>query len=883
MQRALIWRTLLVLAVVAYAAGSFWPPYPRSVLQLFEQQARNPDDDFKKLVAAARAKLPQAVGEYEALRDAVLESKLPLKKYFRTTRLVRPDLDAEVQEYLQNPAVATTDDPAVVAEANRLILRHLLRQAEGRIGLGLDLKGGSSFLLKVDMSRVEPAARSLALEQVVEIIRRRVDALGVSEPLIQPVGDDRLMVQIPGALSDELRREAAEMLKRVSVLEFRLTYQSKTQVSPEQQAMADDAEAQELIQRGEIPPGYEVKEERERRKNPATNKYEWHRTLHLVKTRPEEGLTGKYIARAFPYQDQMGQVIVSFEFNSEGAKIFERITRDNIGRRLAIILDGELKSAPTIQSVISQHGQITGRFSLREAQELANVLQNPLEHPLELEEERTVTATLGAESVRAGFVAGVVGLSLVALFMLGYYLAAGLVANLCLAANIVLLLGALAQLGFTLTLPGIAAVILTIGMAVDSNVLIYERLREEIATGKKLRSAVPLAFRRAFWTILDANVTTLITAVMLIKFSSGPVLGFAIVLTAGVITSVFSAMVVCRLFFDWLLQREDSEGLFVRSRPQREARMFHLIRAPRVDFLQWRKASLIASTLLVLISLALFVLRAEQGTMFSVDFVGGDSFALKFEKRIPADSLSAALMRAAHRDVLLQYQTQLEAGGAELLHVRTPFEKGEGVLRALQTQFPEAKFVLLGQVDRVGPLLGMEFALRSALGLSLGLLGILLYVSLRFEFSFALGAIAALVHDVLLTIGCLALLQKQLTLPMIGAILTVAGYSINDTIVVFDRIREGLKTRTGSIEELMNASLNETLSRTLLTSGTTLLTLFAIFFFGGATIHDFALALIVGITVGTYSSLFIASPIVLIWGKRRGGLEVGEKMAGKPL
>ncbi len=868
MVKSILWRLALVAALTIYAWVSFWPPHDQSFLRTFEQQARNKDADFSKVLASARTKGVEAkIGEYEAVRDAVKEQSLPLKRYFSTDRLAKEDHDETLYDYLN---AAKHDEKAsadTVTQANRLILRKLLKQAAGKITLGLDLRGGSSFLLKIDFSKkddqLRPTAQEqqVAQEQVVEIIRKRVDALGVAEPLIQPVGPDRIMVQIPGALTDEQRAEAVETLKRVSVLEFRLVY-------------PDEERMEQFLATGEIPVGYEIKEERSRRYDTKLKKYKWVTEKLLVSNRAELGLTGQYITSARPRQDQANNNSVAFTFNAKGADIFGKITSENIGRRLAIILDGQLKSAPVINGAIYGDGEISGSFTYDEAKYLATTLQNPLEHPLSIEEERSVSATLGSESVKAGFIAGAIGIIAVFLFMAGYYLTAGIAANICQILNLILLVGVLAQLGFTLTLPGIAGLILTVGMAVDANVLIYERLREEQASGKKLAAAVPAAFGRTFWTIWDSNLTTIITAIALIKFGSGPVLGFAVVLTAGIITSIFAALVISRIYFDGLVLRGKTTSI----------KMFHLIKSANFDFLRWKWWTIGASATIIVIGLAVCFARGDK--MYGVDFLGGDSISLKFEKRIDTEEMSAALAKAGVHDVALQYQTQLQAGGSEILSMKTPFEKGDATVKALQTGFPDAKFVMLGRVDKVGPSLGFEFAFNSAIGLALGLLGILMYVSIRFEFSFAIGAIVALFHDVIITIVIMVMLGYQMNLPMIGALLTIAGYSINDTIVIFDRIREGLKLKADTgipLDQIMNTSINETLSRTLLTGGSTILTLLAILFFGGSSIQDFTLAILIGVLVGTYSSIFIASPIVLLWGQRKGNLHVGDTMAAKPM
>src|SRR5438067_1794231 len=387
------------------------------------------------------------------------------------------------------------------------------------------------------------------------------------------------------------------------------------------------------------------------------------------------------------------------------------------------------------------------RVAEKEARGLASVLENPLQTPVSIEEERSVSPTLGADSIRASIEAGLVGLAITLVCVALYYRFAGIIACLALLVNIVLLIGALTMFRFVLTLPGIAGIILTIGLAVDASVLVYERLREELALGKSLKIAIQAAYEKAFSSIFDANITTLITAVILFLRASGPVKGFAISLTLGILASLFTALIVGRNIFEFF-----------------------------VDTGRVKKISML--------------------------------------------------------------QAQFKVEGAE----------------------------------RVGALVGGELARNSLIALGLGIFGILVFVWLRFELSFAVGAIVALVHDVTITVGMFSLLHRELTLTMVGAVLTIAGYSINDTIVVYDRIREGLASgRKGSIEQIMNESINQTLSRTILTSTVTLIPILCLFLFGGAVLRDFSLAIIIGVVVGTYSSIFIASPIVLWWTRARGG------------
>ncbi|MCS7008608.1 MAG: protein translocase subunit SecF, partial [Chthoniobacterales bacterium] len=498
---------------------------------------------------------------------------------------------------------------------------------------------------------------------------------------------------------------------------------------------------------------------------------------------------------------------------------------------------------------------ITGSFSDAEARNLASVLENPLKVPVEIEETRSVSASLGADSIRSGLLAGLFGSGLVLLFMLIYYQLAGIISILGLAVNVVLLFGMMAMFHFTLTLPGIAGIILTVGMAVDANVLIYERLREELAAGKSLANAVNGAYEKAFSAIFDANITTLITSVILMFQATGSVRGFAVTLTLGIIASMFSAMLVTRTAFRWLLDFNLLHNL----------RMLNFIPKRTFNFLGMRKAALLLSLCLILISFLVLATRGKDN--LGLDFVGGDLVIFDANSPVSIADARKALEPVGLANLPILYEHE---GTKQLLSIRGPQGSSEKITQTLTSAFQQngLRPVL---TETVGSQIGTEFAQRALIALALGLVGILIYTSLRFEFGFALGAVVALIHDVILTLGAFSLVGGELSLVMVGAILTIAGYSINDTIVVFDRIREGLRSGAkGSIEEIMNRSINETLSRTILTSGTTLLSISALFFFGGPVLRDFSFAILVGIIVGTYSSIFIASPIVLWWSRVRG-------------
>jgi SecD/SecF fusion protein len=475
---------------------------------------------------------------------------------------------------------------------------------------------------------------------------------------------------------------------------------------------------------------------------------------------------------------------------------------------------------------------------------------------VQIEEVRSVSPTLGADSINSGVLSGVGGLVLVCIAVLVYYRLPGIVALVGLAVNLVLLLGMMAMFGFVLTLPGIAGIILSIGMAVDANVLIYERLREEQAAGKSLAAALNGAYEKAFSAIFDANLTTLITSVILFIQATGSVKGFAVTLTLGIIASMFSALLVTRTIFRWWVEKG---GL-------KKITMLDLIPKKSFDFIGKRRLAISISAIFIVGSFVVFGIRGANN--FGIDFRGGD--LLSVTSKVPVSIQDARVVTdqlGLGEAVVIQMERQ---GTANLLTFRSPEGTGEKIIARLKADYPDRGIASAGQ-DTVGARIGMEFAKRAGWALALGMLGILVYVTMRFEFSFALGAIVAVLHDVIITIGVFSLIGGELSLVMVGAILTIAGYSINDTIVVFDRIRERLADGAGgSISQLMNTAINETLGRTILTGGTTLLSVGALWIFGGAVLRDFAFAIFAGIVIGTYSSVFVAAPIVLWWSRFRG-------------
>src|ERR1017187_6855910 len=806
MNRNNFWRFILVVLVILWSLYELYPPEGRDLLLVFREKAANRDPAFTTIFQKAQA----------------LEKAMPEKPYDNLVEAIGTN---DIIRYF--PAFGAREE----LHPTTFILNRLQREAAGRIRLGLDLQGGTSFLVEMDTNRLAQATDAdTALSHAVEVLRKRVDKFGVAEPLIQPEGNNRILVQLPG-LSAAVQEQAKVAIQKAAFLEFRMVNPTSDQD----------------IKDGVVQPGYEILKRKERMRNGRERTEE-------VEVKKHAEMTGSGIKSAMVVRGNLGEPEIHFTLDTAGAERFAEITRENVHQRMAIVLDGELYSAPVIQTPIETgSGQITGQFDNKEAFELANVLENPLRAPLHIVQSREVNPTLGRDSIRSGINAAIYGTLAVSAFMLVYYLIAGMVANVALIANIIILLGVMCSVGTTLTLPGIAGIVLTVGMAVDANVLIYERIREETAKGKSLRGAIAAGYARAFSTIFDSHVTTLISSVILMYMGTGSIKGFGVALTIGVAASLFTALVVTRMIFDWVLDRG-----WLKSLP-----MFHLIRATKLDFMKLAKPAFIMSWLLIAIGVGYGIYRGKSA--FGVDFLGGDTTIFSFEKKADEAEVRSALTKAEIKDPLIQYQRDLSSR-RETLRVDSATDTGNNVVSVL-TQLPGAHFTKLSQ-DHIGATVGKEIQKSAMVAGLLSLFGILIYVAVRYEFSFAVGAVLAVIHDVLMTVGWYCLSGREFNATTVAAILTIIGFSTNDTIVIFDRIRENLKLGLrGTFREVMNQALNQTLSRTMITSGTVFLATLSLFIFGGGAINDFAFTFLIGIITGTYSSIYIASALVLWWHK----------------
>ncbi len=574
---------------------------------------------------------------------------------------------------------------------------------------------------------------------------------------------------------------------------------------------------------------------------------------------------------------------VSMTMNSEGAKTWQRLTKENIGKSIAIVLDGYVRSFPTVQNEISGgRSSITGLETIEEAKDLANILKSgKMPAPARIIQEEIVGPSLGQEAIRSGLYSFILAFMLVLAYMLFFYSRhAGFAGNVALLTNMFFVIGILASLGATLTLPGIAGIVLTIGMAVDANVLIYERIQDELFAGKGVKLAVADGYKNAYSAIIDGQVTTLLTGIILYIFGSGPIKGFATTLIIGILTSLFTAIFITRIIFSWRLQRNKpimfSNKLTV-----------NVLRNITINFLGKRKIAYFVSGSLIFISLISITFR---GFNYGIDFKGGRTYVVRLDQDVQVADVQNAL------EVSFETAPEVKTFGANnQIRITTTYkiedssedvdnEVSELLLQGLQdagmldasTSMDDFTDKYLLSSQKVGPTISADIRRESVIAITFALLVIFLYILVRFtRWQYGLGAVIALSHDAIIILGIFSLLYSimpfslEIDQAFIAAILTILGYSINDTVVVFDRIREYLKLYPKrKFEQNLNESVNSTLRRTMSTSLSTFVVLLAIFLFGGTTIRGFTFALLIGVVVGTYSSIFIAAPLAYDFQKK---------------
>ncbi len=674
-------------------------------------------------------------------------------------------------------------------------------------------------------------ARMAALvAQSMEVIRNRVDAVGTTEPTIQRQGDNRVLLQVPGFGDTE---RLINLVSQTARMTFHLVHPTMSAAQAEVQG---------------IPSGYMILPSKDG-------------GSELLNENVELG--GESLTNASSgFDQQNGQAVVSFQFNTSGAITFGQITSANVGKRFAIVLDDQVITAPVInQPITGGSGQISGSFNSQTAADLAVQLKaGALPASLDVVEQRSVGPSLGADSIRAGITAGAIAAVLVIVFMVIAYGMFGVFANVALVLNVILILGSLSALGATLTLPGIAGIVLTIGVAVDANVLIYERMREEQRAGKSILASLDAGFHRAWGTIIDSHLTQLIAAIVLYFLGSGPIQGFAVTLAFGIITSLFTAYTVTRLFI----------SLWYRWKRPKTLKIQHFRFIPdgtKIDFMRISRVAIVVS---ILLTVGAIGLAFTKGFNLGIDFIGGSAIEIQHTGEGVADpakvredlaplGLGEVQVQSFGSEQDLLVRIQLQPGGDA--------EQREAVSRVVETLAVDN--YELRRTEAVSGTVSGELAFNGTIAVLVSLVAILIYVWFRFEWQFGVAAIVTTAHDVIMTVGLFSLTGLEFNLSSIAAVLTLVGLSLNETVVISDRVRENLrKYKKMELREIINLSINQTIVRTSLTQFTVLLALFPLVFFGGESIRGFTIAMTFGSIFGMYSSVLVGGPILIFFNLR---------------
>ncbi len=860
MTKSLKWKIALLILLVGYAGATLFPSIYTKV--------KGPDY-IEKIRANPNLSLLERYLTFPGLQEGLdlqggmhIVLKVDLEKAIENALNFSTDhLKEQLKEQQLTVVKMPSGDPQKVLFT--LPNKSGLAQIEAIIkedytDLTTEVKQEGDFpriFLSLKQERID-FINEKAVDQALEIIRNRIDQFGVSEPVIVRQGQDEVIVQLPGVKN---KTNAKNLLGETAQLEFKIVDGAATRtIQPlVEQAKANgqytDGEDRKVINdllRHELPEETSIYFEKEVSSETGLI------TFTPLVLKNQVLMTGEAIADA---QVRIGgnfnEPYVSLDLTGTGTKMFAKITGDHINERLAIVLDGNVRSAPNIKSKI--HGgsaMIEGSFTFDDATSLAIVLRvGALPAPVDIVQEMTVGASLGQDSISKGINSGLFGTAMVFLFMIVYYRLSGIIANFALLLNILFVFTGLAALQATLTLPGIAGIILSIGMAVDSNVLIFERMREEFHIGKSPRAGVQGGYDKAFWTIIDSQITTLITAMALFLFGTGPIKGFAVTLSLGVTFNLFTTLFASRLVYDIMYEK----GIL------KPIKFFEAFKRPNIDFMGLRKITYTASGILVLIGLfsGMQIMRG-QGNL-GVDFAGGAMLQYKADKPFSLNDV---------RHVLKDYDLQpVPSENRLIVKIKKSADivgtEAETVTTLMHNQLDQYNWVLESQSE-IGSSVSSALRNKAIQAIFISLLGVILYLALRFDIRFGVAAALATFHDVIVVLGICYLLNIEITLLIVTALLTLAGYSLNDSVVVFDRIRENMRKEDApDFITIINTSINEVMSRTFVTSLTSALVMVALFVMGGTVIHDFSFALLTGIIVGTYSSIFIASPILYIWRK----------------
>ena len=753
---------------------------------------------------------------------------------------------------------------------------------------------GASLAAISDLLKKEEDAKEATGETASEGLGALLtDGTAVTDSLTQISGDslteeENLAAQLENTDSsdtmlDSLAIAQTSPLQRILSMQFDQRGKAYLSVNLKDTAQFNDIMKREDV-KSLLPPGVVFVWQMKPDEDPDTKKAFDVLSLYALRTGRggKAPLTGDVINNAYASRDQFQRPAVSMSMNADGAKKWKKLTGDNINRSIAIVLDNRVLSAPNVQSEIP-NGQsiISGNFTFEETKDMSNLLKaGKLPAPTRIVSEAIIGPSLGKEAQTQGVQSILIGLGIVLLFMIFYYAKGGFVANAALVFNIFFIVGILAQLGAALTLPGIAGIVLTIGMSIDANVLIFERIREELRNGSSLLKAITNGYDKAFWSIFDANFTTLLTGFILYYFGEGPIKGFAITLIIGIFCSFFSAVFITRVLFTWMSKKGDKSKISFAT-PFSKG----LLSNVNWDFISKRKMAYVFSGIFITVGMAAMVMKG--GLNYGVDFKGGRSYVVSFNSPQVASDVETELL-SGFENAGTDVKT---FGGSNVLKITTSYlvddESTEADNKVRSTLIKgleaytnqdyieddskvDASHFTISSSEKVGATIADDIKSSAGKAIIFSLLAIFLYILMRFrKWQFGLGAVVALLHDALFVISAFAIarvlgLSFEIDQVFIASILTIIGYSINDTVVVFDRIRETLgKFGTNDLKKNFNVAINNTVSRTLITSLTTLLVVFVLFLFGGAVLKGFSFALLVGILIGTYSSIFIATPVVV--------------------
>lgn len=836
-KKPIILRSLFALLVLGVFIFSMYPLRERDFFETFKEICVNPaDKEVVELIALAKEKKLKDPSMYDsvALENAALDKGVSLDKY------VKPIL-------VKTQKISNSRD----------VLSVIRKNSASSIRRGIDLNGGAEFLLELipdpaDKDKIDKDFNKYR-DLAIETLRKRLTQKNIFEADISPAGGRYISMRVPIVTREE-KSVIEKLIKMSAKLQFKLVHPNNHEEAAKY--MADP--------KGYQPPeGYEVKVSSETRNGKAS------RMVYIVERAPQ--MDGKDINDAYPTMDQFGQREIILSFKPSGAARFGEVTSANVGRELAIILDGTLYSAPRInQAITGGNAQITGSFSREDAENISNALvSGSVPFSMTIQAQSDIDPTIGAETVRDGLYSGIAGMVLVMIFMMVYYTRSGIVANVSLLINALLILGAMAAFDVTLTLPGIAGIILTIGMAVDANVLIYERIREEVNSGKTILNSVDLGFDRAYSAIFDSNITTLIVALILLWQGTGAIKGFAITLAIGVFTTLFTAVFLTRLLYD----------LMTRFLPFKKLRMLSFWKTtPNVDFLGMKKLAVGISVFLLILAVVVVAVRGKD--CLGIDFTGGTQLTYDFQKAIPAEQV-ASFLETKGFESKVTYKTGSAMDAKKQLEIIIREKSGrnkeqtaeagatlmENISKELNSKFPDAQFKSSSQ-STLGALIGATFMKSALISILISFAVMILYMTFRFQFSYSVAGNIVLLHDVVVAIGLYLLCGGQISMNVVAASLTIIGVSINNTIITFDRVRENLRlVKNKSYYDLINLSINQTLSRNILTTSTILMVLVMQLIFGGSGIRDFVSVMMFGLIVGTYSSIFITNLIISYWHK----------------